>query len=64
MENENTNFPYEKSMNVNSKGFLQISMKAKSDEPIDNKKLVSDFIAFKKECEKTKINIQKEELKK
>ena len=64
MESENTNFPYEKSMNINSKGFLQIGMKAKSDQPIDNKKIVADFIDFKKQCEKTKITIQKEELKK
>lgn len=64
MESEITNFPYEKSMNVNSKGFIQLSMKAKSDQPIDNKKFVSDYMAFVKEIEKNKLKIQHEEIKK
>jgi len=63
MENsEISNFPYEKEIKINSKGYCQISIKMKSDKNIDNKALVSDFEALKKEAIKKGFKI--EEIKK
>jgi len=64
IDSELKDFSYVKEVSLNAKGFMQISIKYRDNEKIDNEKLAKDAKSLKSELEKQGFKVQVVEVKK